>query len=288
MTLQNPIDPLCAIRSRALASASQIQQVLNNNATDQVAITAAAVDVAMVFVHAYSTEGEDRNDLSFSANGKAVIDAAIANNNNTILVLFNPGAVDIAEYASHPNVTAILAAGLSGEQAGPALARIIYGDVSPSGKLPFTMGKSISDYPPNGIDRNSIPAPEVNFSEGVFIDYRWFDEQGTKPVYGTFERALLVCDTDAQCITEFGYGLSYSKFSYSGLSLNRKYQKDQTSIQLTNENFVGKKQGDSIYDVIAEVSVDVKNVGKVLACEVAQLVSHRCIRSTMRMTDHAL
>ena len=92
----------------------------------------------MVFVHAKSGEGEDRVDLSFSANGRMVIDAAVSNNNNTILVLFNPGAVDIAEYASHPNVTAILAAGLPGEQTGIAIANVVYGDISPSGKLPFT------------------------------------------------------------------------------------------------------------------------------------------------------
>ena len=132
------IDPLAAIRFRALESFSQVQGVTNNNATAQIAAAAAQVDVAMVFVHAKSGEGEDRVDLSFSANGRMVIDAAVSNNNNTILVLFNPGAVDIAEYASHPNVTAILAAGLPGEQTGIAIANVVYGDISPSGKLPFT------------------------------------------------------------------------------------------------------------------------------------------------------
>ena len=73
-------------------------------------------------------------------------------------------------------------------------------------------------------------------------------------------------------IAAFGYGLSYSKFSYSGISLQSKYQADSTSIQSTNEDFVGKQSGESIYDQIAEVTIEVKNVGGVVACEVAQLV----------------
>ena len=77
---------------------------------------------------------------------------------------------------------------------------------------------------------------------------------------------------------EFGFGLSYSKFSYSGLNLQRKFEADKTSIQFTNEDFVGKQQGDSIYDVTAEVSIDIKNDGDVLACEVAQLVSQSFIQ----------
>lgn len=249
----NVIDPLAAMRFRALESASQIQQVTNNNATAQIATAAAQVDTAFVFVHALSGEGADRNDLALSANGKAIIDATVAVNNNTVIVLFNPGAVDIAEYATHPNVTAILAAGLAGEQAGLALSRVIYGDVSPSGKLPFTMGASLADYPPNGIQRVSTAAPEVVFTEGNYIDYKWFQQQNITPVY------------------EFGFGLSYSKFSYSGLNVNRKFEADKTSIQFTNEDFVGKQKGDSIYDVIAEVTLDVKNVGDVLACDVVQL-----------------
>lgn len=250
----NLIDPLAAIRFRALESFSQVQGVTNNNATAQIAAAAAQVDIAIVFVSAQSEEGAvDRSDLSFSRNGAGVIDAAVANNNNTIIVTFNPGAVDIAEYATHPNVTAIIAAGFPGEQAGIALANVIYGDVSPSGKLPFTMGASLADYPPNGIQLESVPAPKVEFTEGSFIDYRWFDREDISPVY------------------EFGFGLSYSKFSYSGLSLERKFEADKTSIQFTNEDFVGKQRGDSIYDTIAEVSIDIKNDGDVLACEVAQL-----------------
>ena len=46
------------------------------------------------------------------------------------------------------------------------------------------VGASINDYPPNGIQRESTPAPKVEFSEGTFIDYRWFDQQGIEPVYG--------------------------------------------------------------------------------------------------------
>ena len=76
----------------------------------------------------------------------------------------------------------------------------------------------------------------------------------------------------ASICAEFGFGLSYSSFSYSGINLERKYEADKTSVQYTNEDFVGKQKGDSIYDVIAQVSINVKNDGQVTACEVAQLV----------------
>jgi beta-glucosidase len=100
-------------------------------------------------------------------------------------------------------VTAILWAGLPGEQSGSAIADILYGRVNPSGKLPFTLAANREDYgtqllynPNNGND-----APQQSFSEGIFIDYRHFDKANITPVY------------------EFGYGLSYTTFEYSGIQL---------------------------------------------------------------------
>jgi beta-glucosidase len=100
-------------------------------------------------------------------------------------------------------VTAILWAGLPGEQSGSSLADIIYGRVNPSGKLPFTLAANRDDYgtkllyqPNNGMD-----APQQSFSEGILIDYRHFDQKNITPVY------------------EFGFGLSYTTFEYSEIQV---------------------------------------------------------------------
>lgn len=72
---------------------------------------------------------------------------------------------------------------------------------------------------------------------------------------------------------EFGYGLSYSNFTYNNLAKDATFHADFEAIQTTNEKFKGQNQGESLYDTLLTVSVDVKNVGDVVACEVAQLVS---------------
>jgi beta-glucosidase len=100
-------------------------------------------------------------------------------------------------------VTAILWAGIPGQESGSAIADILYGRVNPSGKLPFTLAANREDYgtqllyqPNNGMD-----APQQSFSEGIFIDYRHFDKANVTPVY------------------EFGFGLSFTSFAYSDIQV---------------------------------------------------------------------
>lgn len=72
---------------------------------------------------------------------------------------------------------------------------------------------------------------------------------------------------------EFGYGLSYSTFTYDNLVKDATFQADSLAIQSTNEKFAGQASGDSLYDTLVTVHVDVTNTGDMVACEVAQLVS---------------
>lgn len=98
---------------------------------------------------------------------------------------------------------------MPGQESGNALADILFGDVNPSGKLPFTLGKSLKDYGeggqvlylPNGL------VPQQNFSEGLYIDYRHFDKYNIDPSF------------------EFGFGLSYTNFSFSRLAANPLLEK---------------------------------------------------------------
>lgn len=251
----NLITPLTAIQERAAKDFSRVTQVLNNSAIEDIQSTASDADVALVFVSDFAVEGQDKETLELNDYGNEIIAAAAAYNNNTVVVMHISGPTIIEKWVNHPNVTAILAPLLPGEQTGPSVVSVLYGDVSPSGKLPFTIGKQESDYPPNTIVSTPVVAPEADFTEGLDIDYRWFDTKEIAPRY------------------EFGFGLSYSSFEYSNAYIKDTFKPDDMSIQETHEKFQGQKEGESIYDTVATVYTDVKNVGDVTACEVAQLVS---------------
>ena len=98
---------------------------------------------------------------------------------------------------------AIILANLPGEESGNALSDVLFGHVDASGRLPYTVGKSLEDYGPSApilYYPNGI-IPQANFDEGLYIDYRYFDKEGIEPRY------------------PFGFGLSYTSFEYSSLTI---------------------------------------------------------------------
>jgi len=150
--------------------------------------------VAIVFITADSGEEYivvekntgDRNDLEAWHSGADLVKAVAGVNKNTIVVVNTVGPILLEAFADLPNVKAIVWAGLPGEEAGNALVDVLYGSVSPSGKLPYTIAKSAADY------GTMIQTGSDTFSEGVFIDYRHFDKSNIAPRY------------------EFGFGLCES------------------------------------------------------------------------------
>ena len=207
------ISPATAIQNEVVANLGIFQSITDDHATKQIQALAARASVALVFVKADSGEGYisvdgnpgDRNNLTLWYGGDVLIKNVSALCNNTIVVLHSPGPVLLGNYSDNPNITAILWAGFPGEQSGNSIADVLYGRVNPSAKLPFTFGKAREDY---GTDLLYTPnagtdAPQVNFTEGNFIDYRAFDVADITPVY------------------EFGHGLSYTTFSYSNLQITK-------------------------------------------------------------------
>lgn len=205
------VSPLTAIQNELLQNNAIVQSVTDNWAISQISALATQVSAAIVFVNADAGEGYlqvdgnvgDRNNLTLWKNGDTVIKSVTANCNNTIVVIHSVGPVIVTDWYNNPNVTAIVYAGLPGEQSGNSLTDILYGRYNPGGKLPFTLGAKREDfgtdlmYTPN----NGPNAPQDQFTEGNFIDYRHFDKAGIAPVY------------------EFGFGLSYTTFAYSGLQV---------------------------------------------------------------------
>jgi beta-glucosidase len=208
------VTPEEAIQNYVITNTDGITSTItDNSAHNAINDLADQVDVALVFANADSGEGfivvdgneGDRNNLTLWYDGEGLIREVAARNNNTIVVIHSVGAVDMAQWHSHPNVTAILWAGLPGQESGNAIVDVLYGHYNPGGKLPFTMGASIDDYGTKLLTKpnNGHGAPQDDYSEGLFIDYRHFDANGITPLY------------------EFGFGMSYTSFSYANLRIKK-------------------------------------------------------------------
>ena len=95
-------------------------------------------------------------------------------NPNTIVVVHSVGPLIIEPWVENPNVTAILWAGVSGPETGNAITDVLYGAVNPSGHLPYTIAKNANDYPAQIVEGSTFLT--VDYTEGLFIDYRHFDQ----------------------------------------------------------------------------------------------------------------
>ncbi|KAK4653702.1 beta-glucosidase [Podospora pseudocomata] len=178
--------------------------------------TASNASVAIVFATATSGENfvsidgnaGDRNNLTLWDNGDALIRAVAAVNPNTIVVLHTSGPVVIDHADKHPNISAILWAGFPGQESGNGLADVLFGDVHPQGRSPFTWGKDLESY---GVELLTVApdprSPRQEFPEGVFVDYRWFLSEGKG------ERGRVTYG--------FGHGVGYTEFEYGDLVVER-------------------------------------------------------------------
>lgn len=140
-------------------------------------------------------------------------------NPNTIVVTHGGGVADMQPWAK--KVGASLHAWFPGQQGGQALAEILYGKVNPSGKLPVTIDKKIENnpsyasYPDPAAYRGDNPLTEINYSEGLYMGYRGYDKSGSKPLY------------------PFGFGLSYTTFSYSDIKLSSNVMTPGNTVNVT-------------------------------------------------------
>ncbi|CAE6446849.1 unnamed protein product [Rhizoctonia solani] len=251
------VTPLEGIQSRTKANSTQVSWMLNDLDLATVETNAIIADTSIVFTYSYQTERVDPDNLTLWSNGDALITTVAAECNNTIVVIHSGQQVLMESWIDNPNVTAVVFAYYPGQETGNAIASILYGEVNPSGKasanLPFTLSKSLSDYPPNGIYTENVSGPHVVFEEGNLVDYRWFDAKNVTPRF------------------EFGFVMSYfsyTTFSYNSIRLQSTPGKPTDGVQLTKEPFDGKA---TLYDVAYTVTASVKNTGSVSGCEVAQL-----------------
>ncbi|MEP7074191.1 MAG: glycoside hydrolase family 3 C-terminal domain-containing protein, partial [Acidobacteriota bacterium] len=175
-------------------------RLLSEDAVAKAVEAAGKADVAVVFVglsEAFEAETLDRTTLDLPREQEDLIRAVTKVNPRTIVVVTSGGPIVMSNWLAGPS--AIMQAFYYGEEGGNAIADVLFGKVSPSGKLPATFLKRWEDSPAFG--RYPGDGKTVDYSEGVLVGYRWFDQKGIEPEF------------------PFGHGLSYTDFKYSNLKL---------------------------------------------------------------------
>ena len=197
--------------TKAIAAAAPFAKVEfdSGDEVEKAARLAASSDVAIVLAWQTRTEGQDLQSLSLPARQDELIRRVAAANSRTIVVLQTGGAV-LAPWARQ--VGAILEAWYPGNRGAEAIASILFGRINPSGRLPISFPRAEADLPrPHPAEPQADPMkphvaptrpPVVKLSEGLAVGYRWYESQGKAPAY------------------EFGFGLSYTTFAYSNLTVN--------------------------------------------------------------------
>ena len=190
---------------------------------------AKKADKAVIFAglpDSFESEGYDRSHMRLPECQDRLIREIAEVQPNTIVVLHNGSPV---EMPWKDDVKGLLEAYLGGQAGGSAVVNILYGKVNPSGKLAETLPLKLSDNPSY---LNFAEREKVNYSEGVFVGYRYYDAKEMEVAF------------------PFGHGLSYTTFKYSNLKLDRTEMTDQDTLT---------------------VSVDVTNTGSRAGKEVVQL-----------------
>jgi beta-glucosidase len=189
----------------------------------------------------YDAEGGDRRDLKLPGGQDELLEKIVEANPRTVVVFNGGGAVEMGPWLG--KVPALLYAWYGGLEGGNALARVLFGDVDACGRLPCTFPKQLGDSPAHFLNAAETPPHATNayypgangtvtYAEGLLVGYRWFDAKQIEPLF------------------PFGYGLSYTKFGYSGLHLT---------------------EGKDPANPVVTVEFDLANTGGRAGAEVAQV-----------------
>ncbi|MBO4536916.1 MAG: glycoside hydrolase family 3 C-terminal domain-containing protein [Bacteroidales bacterium] len=240
--IDEPLDP--AMLAEAVALAKEADLVLFFGGTNK----------------SIETEGSDRKDIKLPCGQEQLVQALYEANPNLATVLISGGPTDLQ--VLEPVSPAIVQGWWNGTEGGTALAEVLFGDIAPSGKLPFTFPVKLEDSPAYALGNfpgnsaggdlftlmfrpdvikmsaeerqkliESLPKPVSEYTERFYVGYRWFDTKNVKPMYA------------------FGHGLSYVDFGYDKLKAKVSGKKVQVAFLLTNK-------GEMDADEVVQLYVD--------------------------------
>jgi beta-glucosidase len=231
-TIYFPSSPLKNIQAKTPQASVKYADGKDTAAAAQLA---KASTVAIVFVNQPMHEGLDAATLSLPKNQDALVEAVAAANPNTIVVLETGGPVSMPWVQHVKGVVEMWYPGIGGAQ---ALANILFGEVNPSAKLPVTFAKDdaqlphpvvpgLEDLPPGTPNHDHKVKPfDLNYTEGAKVGYKWFEATKKQPLF------------------PFGYGLSYTTYAYSGLTVDDA----KRTVHFTVRN-TGQREGTEIAEV---------------------------------------
>ncbi|OTB07148.1 glycoside hydrolase family 3 protein [Hypoxylon sp. CI-4A] len=251
----NLVTPLEAVEEKVKSLGGRVQILSDNDRlADGLLKTIYPVpEVCLLFLKGYATEGTDRSSIDLQWNATQAVEGTTAVCPNTIVIIHAPGVV-LMPWADNENITAILLAHYPGEETGNAITDVLWGTVEPSGRLPYTIPRSLSDYGPDIVESavsNTTDGWQSNFDEGQLIDYRHFDAEDIEPLY------------------EFGFGLSYTSFAMS--------ETLEVNVAANLSAYVDESRGidpggfTDLWTLVAQASMEVSNTGSKTGSAVPQL-----------------
>jgi beta-glucosidase len=225
----DPSSPLNAIAAKA--GGGQVEYVEGDDVSRAVEVAKGA-DAVIIFAHQWMAESYDAPDLTLPDNQDHLIVAVAAINQNTVVVLETGGPVRMPWLSA---TAAVIEAWYPGARGGEAIARALFGEVNPSGRLPMTFPLDESQLPRSKTAVNTAsssagktadnPTVDVNYFEGAEVGYKWFAKNGIKPLF------------------PFGFGLSYTAFAYRQLTATNLGSSVTVSLEVQN---VGAYRGAAI------------------------------------------
>ncbi|KAA6435926.1 glycosyl hydrolase [Rufibacter glacialis] len=168
----------------------------------------------------YDAEGADKPSLTMPFAQDQLLAAVLKANPNTVVVLIGGGPIDMSRWVNQTR--SILQAWYPGMEGGTALAKVLFGETNPSGKLPVTFPKRLQDSPAHALGQYPGDKDTLNleYREDIFVGYRYFDTYKVEPLFS------------------FGHGLSYTSFGYTGLTISRQGEAVQVRLQVKNTGLV--------------------------------------------------
>lgn len=215
------------IKRNGTADAEMIKQAVES---------ATKADVAVIFCgwthgydyniwadNAYDAEAADKPDMNMPFGQDELIKAVLKANPHTVVVLMGGGPIDISQWVG--NCKGIIEGWYPGMEGGNALARVIFGDVDPSGKLPMTFPKILGDSPAHKLGEFPGVNGTVHYNEDIFVGYRYYDTYNVAPQF------------------PFGHGLSYTTFKYEDMDVKTSGKSATVTVNIKN---TGKMAGGEV------------------------------------------